>query len=182
MSRNEVKKFPKVSFLMLNWNGINFTKKCILSLIKTKYPNFEIVVVDNGSDNNEANLLEKEFKNVIRVVKSRVNVGYAAGMNLAIKHSTGDYIMVLNNDMEFSKNWLYPLIDVLKNNSNVGAVQPKIKDIKRKNYLEAGGAAGGFMDFLGYPFARGRIFSTVEKDYGQYDEPVRVSWAGVFLI
>lgn len=182
MEKKRIHKQPLVSFLMLNWNGISFTRKCLRSLLKTDYPNYEIIVVDNGSVKDEAAALEREFKKSIRVIRNEVNVGYAAGMNIAIKNSHGVYLMILNNDMEFGKNWLNPLVDTLKNNKDVGACQPKIKDLKKKNYFEAGGAAGGFMDIHGYPFARGRIFSTVEKDYGQYDEIVRISWAGVMLI
>ncbi len=180
----ESKKPPKVSCLLLNWNGIKFTKKCLKTLLKTTYTNFDIIVVDNGSEKNEAELLKKEFSRFskIKIIRSEVNLGYAAGMNLAYKNSTGDYIMLLNNDMEFGEDWLSPLVEYLGNHKKVGAVQPKMNDMKKKGYFEHGGAAGGFFDIFGYPFARGRIFSSVEKDNGQYDNPIRIGWAGVILI
>lgn len=173
---------PKTSFLLLNWNGILFTRECVRSLLKTKYPNFEIVIVDNGSEKDEAGALEKEFKQSIKVIRNIKNLGYAAGMNVAIKNSVGKYVMLLNNDMEFEGNWLMPLIKVLENNPKIAACQPKIKDLQNKKMFEHGGASGGFQDILGYPFARGRVFSFIEKDYGQYDNPMKISWCGVMLI
>lgn len=178
-----MKKYPKVSLLILNWNGIAFTVKCLDSLLKTKYPNFEIVLLDNGSINDEADILRKKYqKKGIKVISSNTNIGYAAGMNKAYKASSGEYIMILNNDMEFEHDWLYPLVEVLTNNENVGACQPKIKDLKNKSHFEYSVAAGGFIDLFGYTFARGRIFSHVEKDRGQYDESIDVCWSGVMLI
>lgn len=174
-------KFPKVSFLMLNWNGIDFTRKCLMSLLKIDYPSFEIIVVDNGSVENEADILEKEFKGKVKIVKNKKNLGYAAGMNVAIKNSTGKYLMILNNDMEFRKGWLFPLVETLEGNLNIAACQPKIKDLQNKKMLEHGGAAGGFMDIFGYPFARGRIFSVIEQDNGQYDSVVPICWCGIML-
>lgn len=176
------KNSPKVSCLLLNWNGINFTRKCLRSLLKTDYPNFEIIIVDNGSTEDEAGLLEKEFGKRVTIVSSKVNLGYAGGINFAYKKSTGDYVMFLNNDMEFQKDWLVPLVNILKENQDIGACQPKIKDLKAKENFEYAAAAGGYIDILGYTFARGRIFSAVEKDRGQYDQSVRVSWAGVVLV
>lgn len=173
---------PKVSFLLLNWNGIAYTRVCLRSLLKTTYPNFEIILVDNGSDHDEGKKLASEFGKKISVIRHPVNAGYAEGMNIAYQHSTGQYIMVLNNDMEFPTDWLQPLVDVLEKNSRVGACQPKICDIANKKEFEYASAAGGFVDIFGYPFARGRIFVDVEKDVGQYDENIRVSWAGIMLI
>ena len=173
---------PKISFLLLNWNGLLFTKECVRSLLKTKYPNFEIIIVDNGSDKDEAGTLEKEFKQSVKVIRNIKNIGYAAGMNVAIKNSVGKYLMLLNNDMEFEGNWLMPLVKILENNSKIAACQPKIKDLRNKKMFEHGGASGGFHDILGYPFARGRVFSFIERDYGQYDKPMKISWCGVMLI
>lgn len=180
---DEMKKSsPFVSFLMLNWNGIEYTRKCLTSLLASNYPHYEIIVVDNGSDNNEGDMLKREFGKKITLIKNPKNVGYAEGMNVAYAHSHGEMIMLLNNDMEFPKNWLRPLVSVLIKNPQVGGVQPKIRDIKNKSEFEYASAAGGFVDMFGYPFARGRIFYDIEKDNSQYENPIRVSWAGIFLI
>jgi GT2 family glycosyltransferase len=169
--------------LLLNWNGIAFTKKAIKSLLKTQYPNFEIIVVDNGSMNNEKEKLQNEFKKYpnIRIFGNPLNLGYAAGMNAGFKHTKGELIMFLNNDMEFEKNWLNPLVKKLLSDKKIAMCQPKIKDLKAKDRFEYAAAAGGFIDIFGYPFARGRIFSKIEKDYGQYDNEKDIAWTGVFL-
>src|SRR5699024_8990531 len=88
-----------------------------------------------------------------------------------------EVFVLLNSDVEVTENWLPPLIKVLKENPGTGIVQPKIMDYKNKEYYEYAGAAGGFVDKLGYPFCRGRIFDTLEKDEGQYDQEVPIFWA-----
>ncbi|MBI3576843.1 glycosyltransferase family 2 protein [Candidatus Gottesmanbacteria bacterium] len=175
-------KTPLVSLLLLNWNGIEFTRKCIRSLLKTNYPNFEIILVDNGSRDNEGERLISEFGKMVKIILQPVNIGYAEGMNIAYRRAIGDYIMLLNNDMEFTSDWLLPLVRILQKNPFVGACQPKIKDVKNKNIFEYAAAAGGFIDFFGYPFARGRVFSKVEIDTGQYENQIKICWAGVLLI
>lgn len=178
-----MKRQPKVSILMLNWNGIDFTRRCFDSLLKTTYPNFEILLLDNGSVDQEADILQKEFKKYkkIKIYKNPKNVGYAAGMNKLYTHATGELVMFINNDMEFTPRWLTILVEALQRNPEVGAVQPKVKDLKARDRFEYAAAGGGYIDIFGYPFARGRIFSSVEKDKGQYDNEVIVSWTGVFL-
>lgn len=173
---------PKVSILLINWNGLDFSRKCIRSLLKTSYSNFEILVLDNGSQNNEADKLINEFSEKIKLIKNPYNIGYAEGMNKLLRYARGEYVMLLNNDMEFSKNWLLPLVEILNKNPNIGACQPKIKDLKNRKNFEYAAAGGGFVDLFGYPFARGRVFSHLEKDRGQYDNTILISWAGVMLI
>ncbi len=177
-----MKKYPKVSLLILNWNGLEYTFNCIKSLLQTDYPNFEIIVVDNCSKIDEANILEKKFKGKITVIKNKINLGYAQGMNVAYAHSSGKYIMFVNNDMEFEKNWLKPLVMILVNNPTVGGCQPKLKHLINRQSFDYAVAAGGFIDTFGYPFARGRIFTHVEKDMGQYDQIIKISWCGIFLV
>lgn len=176
-----MKKYPKVSCLILNWNGLTFTQKCLRSLLKTNYPNIEIILLDNGSANNEAEKIKKQFGKKILVIENALNEGYAVGMNKAFRLAKGKYVMLLNNDMEFDKNWLIPLVNQLEEDDTIGACQPKVKDMVRTKYFEYAAGAGGFIDILGYPFARGRIFSTLEKDNGQYEDSISVGWAGIFL-
>ena len=176
------KRVPKVSFLMLNWNGIEYTRKCLISLLATDYPNFEIIVVDNGSDADEGGMLRAAFGKKITVIKNSKNLGYAQGMNIAYQHSSGDMVMLLNNDMEFPTRWLWSLVKILQTNLRAAGAQPKIRDILNRSEFEYASAAGGFVDVFGYPFARGRIFYDIEKDHGQYEENIRVSWAGILLL
>lgn len=177
-----MKKYPKVSLLILNWNGLKYTINCIKSLLQTDYPNFEIIVVDNCSKIDESSILEKEFKGKITVIKSKINLGYAGGMNVGYAHSSGEYIMFVNNDMEFEKDWLKPLVMVFINNPTIGGCQPKLRQLIDRESFDYAVAAGGFIDIFGYPFARGRIFTYVEKDKGQYDSIVKISWCGIFLV
>lgn len=172
---------PLVSILLLNWNGIDFTNKCVVSLLKTNYRNREIILVDNGSFNNEAEKLQRKFKNQIRVVPLKENQGYAKGMNIAYENARGKYVMFVNNDMEFRSDWLDPLVSVLENNPAIGACQPKLVKLNDTKYFDYASAAGGYVDILGYPFARGRIFTNTEKDLGQYEKIIKISWNGIFL-
>ncbi len=177
-----MKKYPKVSLLILNWNGLKYTINCIKSLLQTDYPNFEIIVVDNCSEIDEAGILKKEFKGKITVVKNKINSGYTGGMNVGYAHTSGEYIMFVNNDMEFEKDWLKPLVMVFINNPTIGGCQPKLKHLIDRQSFDYAVAAGGFIDIFGYPFARGRIFTHVEIDTGQYDQIIKISWCGIFLV
>ncbi len=172
---------PKVSVLLLNWNGITYTTKCLDSLLKSSYPNLEIIVVDNGSENEEGSLLERAYKNKITVIKNKKNVGYAKGMNIAYSYAHSKYVAFVNNDMEFDREWLSPLVAVLEKDSTIGACQPKLLNLSRKQYFEYASACGGYVDIFGYPFARGRIFTYLEKDKGQYNQIAKISWNGIFM-
>lgn len=174
-------QIPKVSVLLLNWNTLHFTRKCLRSLTRTKYANLEIIVVDNGSKSDEAAKLEMEFKRKVKVIKNKKNIGYALGMNIAYRYAKGKYIVFVNNDMKFSPDWLHPLVEILEKNRQIGACQPKLISLRRKQYFDYASAAGGFVDILGYPFARGRIFTDIEKDEGQYEEVIKISWNGIFM-
>ncbi len=179
---NISKEEPLVSILLLNWNGLDYTISCITSLLKVTYSNFEIIVVDNGSKNNEASVLKNKFGKKITVIALKKNLGYAGGMNVAYENSKGKYVMFVNNDMEFSSDYLDPLVTILETDKTIGACQPKIISLINKMYFDYSSAAGGYVDIFGYPFARGRIFFEVEKDKGQYDTIVKISWNGIFMV
>ena len=171
-------KFPKVSIIVLNFNGINDTKKCLKSLLKTTYKNFQIFLVDNGSDKNHAEILKKIFNSrKIHFIRLEKNLGFTGGNNLLMKQITDKYILLLNNDVEVPKDWLNPLVDIMEKNSKIAVVQPKILWSRNKKYFDYAGACGGYIDIFGYPFTRGRIFSTIEKDTGQYDTVADIFWA-----
>ncbi len=168
---------PLVSIIILNFNGLTDTVKCLKSIKKTTYPNFEILLLDNGSDNNEGLVLQKKYGQRYKVILLNKNLGFTGGNNLALKKAKGKYIILLNNDTEVTPNWIEPLVTLLNKDKSIAIVQPKIKMLQNKNYFDYAGAAGGFIDKYGYPFTRGRIFETKEKDAGQYDNEGIIFWA-----
>jgi GT2 family glycosyltransferase len=166
---------PLVSILVLNYNGKRFLKGCFDSLLASTYPNFEIILVDNNSTDDSVALTEAEYP-MVRIVKTGYNGGYSRAYNIAFRESHGKYYLLLNNDVEVTKDWLEPLVKVAERDTAIGALQPKIRSLIDDGYFEYAGACGGFMDKYGYPFLRGRIFYTIEKDTGQYDNESEVFW------
>ncbi len=170
-------KKPLVSIIILNLNGLKNTIKCLRSLRKSTYENFEILVIDNGSKKNEAGVLKWKFNKFIKTFRLKKNLGFTGGNNWAIKKAKGKYIVLLNNDTEVTPGWLDPLTTVMEKKPKVGVAQPKILMMNNKTFFDYAGAAGGFIDKYGYPFTRGRIFNTIEKDLGQYDGACEIFWA-----
>ena len=141
----------------------------------TRGEGMEIVVADNGSTDSSRDILRKEFPSV-RVIELDRNYGFAEGYNRALAETDSTYIVLLNSDVEVTAGWLLPLLDYMDNHPSVAAVQPKIlSDTDRKRFEHAG-AAGGYLDALGYPFCRGRIVGYTAEDRGQYDMPADVLW------
>jgi len=136
----------------------------------------EVIVADNASTDDTAVWLAKNFPSV-KLLQLEKNFGFAEGYNQAIARIGTEYVVLLNQDVETSGDWISPLVDVLETNPNAAAVQPKIKAYKHKDKFEYAGAAGGYIDFLGYPFCRGRLFDTTEVDTAQYDSVQSVAWA-----
>lgn len=169
----EKMKEPKVSVLIVHKNGEEILDNCLKSLEKTRYKNFEKVVLLNGTEDNSDSIARK-YK--CKVYRSRKNLGFAGGNNFLIKKTNSKYLVLANNDIEFEKDWLYELVRFAEKN-NADVLQPKIKALKNMKMLEYAGACGGFIDKYGYPFCRGRIFNTIEQDFGQYDSPREIFWA-----
>ena len=141
----------------------------------TRGEGVEIVVADNGSTDSSRDILRKEFPSV-RVIEFDRNYGFAEGYNRALAETDSTYTVLLNSDVEVTAGWLLPLLDYMDNHPSVAAVQPKIlSDTDRKRFEHAG-AAGGYLDALGYPFCRGRIVGYTAEDRGQYDMPADVLW------
>lgn len=169
--------YPRITIVVLNFNGLSDTDTCIKSLLKTDYPNFRIIIADNGSKINESKILEKRFKNKrIKFIRFSKNLGFSGGNNKILKKVKDKYVVLLNNDTEVTPKWLYPLVNALESNSNIATVQPKILSLSDKRYFDYAGACGGFIDIFGYPFTRGRIFNTQERDKGQYDSICDIFW------
>lgn len=175
---------PLVNIIIVTFNGYKFTEPCLQSLFKCNYQNLYFFLVDNGSDKKEYNEFFNKYKEnkKIEFIRLEKNLGFAGGANEALKRIKNGYIAFVNNDTLVTKNWLEPIISYMEENPDVGICQPKIKDLNKDGFFEYAGAAGGFMDIYGFPFARGRIFFNIEKDEGQYDDLVDIVWAGVIII
>lgn len=172
----------KCSIIILNWNGVAHLRTYLPSVV-AHTPEAEIIVADNGSTDNSLEMLAKEFPSVKTIVLDK-NYGFAEGYNRAIEkisevssqNSEPEYIVLLNSDVEVTEGWLAPLLDYMDTHADVAAVQPKIRSWRNKALFEHAGAAGGFINTLGYPYCRGRVLWHVEEDKGQYDTPIEVDW------
>lgn len=164
-----------VAVVILNYNGEKLLPQFLPSVIQHS-PEAKIFVADNGSDDRSVPLLQKEFPQV-GVIALGANYGFCGGYNKALSGIAADYFVLLNSDVEVTGGWLRPLKALLDENPQIASVQPKILSYRRKGLFEYAGAGGGFLDALGYPFCRGRVFDHVEEDLGQYDDERAVFWA-----
>ena len=158
----------KLAIVILNWNGQQLLETFLPSVINYS-TGHNIYVIDNASTDTSVSFLETHFPD-INCLKLTHNFGYAGGYNQGLNQINADVFCLLNSDIEVTKNWLKPIIDLFKTEANTAIIQPKILDYHHKNRFEYAGAGGGFIDQLGYPFCRGRIFDTLEEDEGQYDD------------
>jgi GT2 family glycosyltransferase len=146
------------------------------SVLATQYENFEVVVADNGSTDDSINFLQNHFPKV-KIITSPSNEGFAGGYNWALKLVDADFFVLLNSDVEVTPNWLNPMVDLFLSNENIAACQPKLLSQKEPVFFEYAGAAGGWIDSLGYPFSRGRVFDYCERDNLQYEVSAPIFWA-----
>jgi len=172
---------PHVSIVIVTWNGRGLLERFLPSVLATDYadgdgPRFEVVVADNASADGTADWLA-EAHPAVRVIRHPANWLFAKGNNAAVAQTTSPYVCLLNNDVEVPPGWLRPLVAVLEASADVAAVQPKLLQHADRTRLEYAGASGGFLDAVGYPFTRGRLFFTLERDEGQYDDARDVLWA-----
>ena len=174
--KSTLNTLPKVAVVILNWNGKVFLEKFLPSVLASTYDNFKIIVADNASTDDSISFLKANFPSV-EIIVNKVNGGFAKGYNDALKNVLADYFVLLNSDVEVTATWIEPIINLMEGDRLIAACQPKILDQKRKTHFEYAGASGGFIDALGYPFARGRVLDTLEKDEGQYDNAVPCFWA-----
>jgi len=167
----------KLSIVILNWNGSHHLRRFLPSLVKySNYDWAEIVVADNHSDDESFEVVKKDFPGV-KFLPLDQNYGFAGGYNQALKSNIAEYILLLNSDVEVTKNWLEPMMKVMDLNPLIAACQPKIMQLDQPQLFEYAGASGGFIDHYGYPFCRGRMVNFQEHDHGQYDQPISVFWA-----
>ena len=166
----------KVSIIIPHYNNQDILISCIVSLKKLDYTNYEIIVVNNNSTDGSIEYVKNNYKDII-IANAKKNLGYAGGCNFGAQQANGEYLLFLNNDTIHEKNFLDILVSRLDENRDIASIQPKILNIKNKNYFDYAGASGGYLDYLVFPFTRGRIFNTIEKDTGQYDDFSKVFWA-----
>lgn len=169
----------KVKVVILNWNGKRHLERFLPSVVANTPRGTGIIVADNGSTDGSAEFIRYRFPTVGFLCLGH-NHGYAEGYNKALSSSLlsdTEYFVLLNSDVETPKGWLEPLLRKIDGNTAIAAVSPKILSMKNPGSFEYAGAAGGFMDWFGYPFCRGRILSRVEEDKGQYNDAREVFWA-----
>ena len=165
----------KIAVVILNWNGVKLLEQFLPSVIQFS-EDATIYVADNDSTDNSVEFVQQNFP-TIKIVKNTGNHGFAKGYNDALKHIDAEIYALVNSDIEVTENWLKPILETFENEKQTAIIQPKILDFKNKENFEYAGAAGGFIDKYGFPFCRGRIFETLEKDNGQYDDNSELFWA-----
>ena len=164
-----------IAVVILNWNGQQWLEK-FLPIVIEKSSMANIYIADNASTDNSVNFIGDNFPSV-KIIQNQLNEGYAKGYNDALKDLKEKYFVLLNSDIEVTDNWIEPIINLMEENSNISACQPKILDYNNKDSFEYAGASGGYIDNLGYPFTRGRIFDSIESDNNQYDDVKEIFWA-----
>ncbi len=165
----------KIAVVILNWNGAKLLEQFLPSIVAYSDA-AHIYVADNASTDDSIAVIKAQFPSVT-IIQNDGNYGFANGYNVALQHVEEEYYALVNSDIEVTEGWLENVISEFDTQKQIGIIQPKILDYKNKDYFEYAGAAGGFIDKYGYPFCRGRIFDTLEKDNGQYDDAIEIFWA-----
>lgn len=163
------------SIIIVTWNAVHHLKRFLPSVVKTDYSSVEIIIADNASDDGSAEWVRNTYPEC-KIVSFQENHGYCGGNNRAAEHANGEVLIFLNNDVETDPAWLNALDEAFRV-QKADIVQPKMRAVENRRYFEYAGAAGGFIDWMGYPFCRGRVFDVVEEDQGQYDETTNIFWA-----
>jgi GT2 family glycosyltransferase len=171
-----MKPAPSVAIVILNWNGRKFLEQFLPSVMASVYDNKRVIVADNASTDDSVAFVQQYYP-AIEIIPHQHNEGFAQGYNSALQQVQADYYVLLNSDVEVTPNWIVPIIDLMETDTAIAACQPKLLSWANKNLFEYAGASGGWIDNLGYPFMRGRIFDICEADKGQYDTLQQCFWA-----
>jgi GT2 family glycosyltransferase len=173
--------YSDVAIVILNWNGKEHLAHFLPSVIKFS-EQARIIIADNASSDESIHFIKTTYPS-IEIIENTSNFGFAQGYNEALQKINSTYYLLLNSDIEVSKNWIAPLYNEIQNPLIAGC-QPKIKSYRLKTHFEHAGAAGGYIDHNYYPFCRGRILHQIEEDHGQYDNITEIFWASgaCFLI
>lgn len=168
----------ELAVIILNWNGRKLLEQFLP--VASRYSiteDADLIVADNGSTDDSVEWVKAHHPEV-KVLSFSENYGFAEGYNKAIAQTQYKYTILLNSDVEVTEGWTRPLLDFMRRNGDVGALQPKIRSWKERSKFEYAGAAGGYLDKMGYPYCRGRLFDSIEEDRGQYDgKVVDICWA-----
>lgn len=165
----------RLAIAILNWNGKKWLEK-FLPIVVQHSPEADIYIIDNASEDDSVTFVENNFPSV-RVIQNSKNEGFAAGYNSGLKNIDAEIYCLLNSDVEVTQNWIPPMIALFDSDQSIAAAQPKILSYHNRNFFEYAGAGGGFIDNLGFPYCRGRIFNSIEEDKGQYDDETEIFWA-----
>lgn len=165
----------RAEIVLLNWNGVAHLRRFLPSVVDAAPEEVGITVVDNGSTDDSVEVLRREFPEV-RVLCLDRNYGFAGGYNRALEHIDTEYCVLLNSDVETPRGWLEPILELFDREPDVAAAAPKLRSCEQRDRFEYAGAAGGYIDYLGYPFCRGRILQHIERDEGQYDDARDLFW------
>lgn len=167
---------PLVSIVTVNYNGRDYLKILYDSLAKISYSPVELIMVDNASIDDSVDFVRKTYPHV-KILQNTENLMFARGNNEGIKIASGEIICLLNNDVKVDPHFIEPIISAFNQYPEMAACQPKVLDLNKPNIFEYAGASGGFIDRYGYPFMRGRLFFSLEEDYGQYDNEIEIFWS-----
>ncbi|MET6995899.1 glycosyltransferase family 2 protein [Chitinophaga defluvii] len=167
---------PSVAVVILNWNGKAFLEKFLPSVCSSTYGNLDLYVADNASTDDSVAFVKAHYPQ-IKLIQNKYNNGFAGGYNAALKEVEADIYVLLNQDVEVAPGWIEPVIAQMQQDPNIAACQPKMRAYHDQERFEYAGAAGGWMDILGYTFCRGRILYTTEVDHGQYNDAQDIFWA-----
>lgn len=166
----------RIAIVILNWNGAAMMRRYLPTVVKYSAGEATVYVADNASTDDSLQLLSGSFPEC-KVIKFDKNWGFADGYNKALAQIDAEYYLLLNSDIEVTHHWLTPLLEFMDAHPEAAACQPKLLSLADRDCFEYAGACGGFIDRYGYPFCRGRIFDTVERDGGQYDYRQEIFWA-----
>ncbi len=167
---------PSVAVVILNWNGCQYLQQFLPSVMAATYRGQQVVVADNASTDDSVAFLRAHYPQVT-VLENKENEGFARGYNTALRQVKADYYVLLNSDVAVTPGWIEPVIELMESDPAIGACQPKLLAWHQQQQFEYAGASGGWIDSLGYPFSRGRIFDICETDEGQYNDPAPCFWA-----
>jgi len=166
----------KLAIVILNWNGQKFLEQFLPKLLDS-CPNYaEVIIADNASEDQSVSFIQTHYPQ-IRLIQNPKNGGFSKGYNEALQQIEANYYCLLNSDIEVGKNWIEPIVELLDAHDDIAIAQPKLRSFHERQKFEYAGASGGFLDRYGYPFCRGRLFSVVEEDHGQYNDIIDIFWA-----
>lgn len=165
----------RIKVVILNWNGRGYLERFMPSVTRST-KGADIVVADNCSTDDSVDFLRASYPDV-QLLQLDENYGYAGGYNKALELLDADAFVLLNSDIETPEGWLEPLAEMMCSDEKVACVAPKILSYAHKDHFEYAGAAGGYLDYFGYPFCRGRILKSIEQDAGQYDDAREIFWS-----